>query len=451
VSYENLSADQLAQKQMPTRTFPVYKWAVVAMLWLICFFNYADRQSIFSVLPVLHQQFGFNKQELGLIASAFMWVYAFGAPFAGFVGDRFRRKDLILGGCLFWSLITAMTGWCTRLWQFVAVRALEGMGETFYVPSSMSLVSDYHGRGTRSRAMAFHQSSVYIGTIGGGWLGAWFAEEYGWEVGFFFFGLTGLVLAMVLYGFLREPRRGEADVAAGERPPGPPVPLAEVLPALFRSPVALLLMAAFLGANFVAMIFLTWTPTFLVEKFGYKLTAAGLSGTVFIQVASALSAPACGAASDLLTPRWPAARILLQAIGLLFGSVFVFMVGTTADAKMLLVVMTLFGIFKGVYDANIFASLYEVVEPRLRGTAAGFMNMVGWGGGAFGPLWIGWMAIHGPYELELDNMSIAIAWGGAIYLLCAVLLFAAALLLTREKEFARASHAGSQETDTKNV
>ena len=41
-----------------------------------------------------------------LIGSAFMWVYAFGAPLAGFIGDRVRRKDLILGGCLFWSAVT---------------------------------------------------------------------------------------------------------------------------------------------------------------------------------------------------------------------------------------------------------------------------------------------------------------------------------------------------------
>src|SRR5262245_1777326 len=106
--------------------FPVYKWAVVAMLWFICFFNYADRQSMSAVFPKLEEEFGFTKFEQGLIGSAFMWVYAFGAPFAGFVGDRLRRKDLILGGCLFWSFVTVLTGWCSRLWQFITVRALEG-------------------------------------------------------------------------------------------------------------------------------------------------------------------------------------------------------------------------------------------------------------------------------------------------------------------------------------
>ena len=80
---------------------PNYKWWVVFMLWFICFFNYADRQAISVVLPKLQSEFGFDKEMQGYIGSAFMWVYAAGAPFAGYIGDRVRRKDLILGGCLF--------------------------------------------------------------------------------------------------------------------------------------------------------------------------------------------------------------------------------------------------------------------------------------------------------------------------------------------------------------
>src|SRR5258707_11300277 len=119
------------------------------MLWFICFFNYADRQAISAVMPELETEFHFDKVDQGWISSAFMWVYAAGAPFAGLVADRFRRKDLILGGCLFWSFVTVTTGWCGKLWQFIGVRALEGFGETFYFPATMSLLSDYHGR-TRS-------------------------------------------------------------------------------------------------------------------------------------------------------------------------------------------------------------------------------------------------------------------------------------------------------------
>ena len=385
---------QTTQSHFPVS--PQYKWWVVAMLWFVCFFNYADRQAIFAIFPKLKEEFGFDKVELGLIGSAFMWVYAFGAPFAGFICDRFRRKDLILGGCLFWSFVTITTGWCSKLWHFVTVRAMEGFGETFYFPASMSLTSDYHTGRTRSRALAFHQSSVYIGTILGSWAGAWFAEKHGWRVGFYFFGGAGMVLALALYKFLREPARGEAEAASGELAShgvasGGKLSVAQTLRIIFRTPTVPLLMLAFLAANFVATIFLTWTPTFLVEKFHFKLTSAGLSGTVFIHLASACSVPVAGWLADKFARRIAGGRMMVQAIGLLLGATFVFLVGKTESVTTLLFAMTVFGLCKGFYDSGIFASLFDNIEPRARGTAAGIMNTVGWGGGDLDPCSLAWL------------------------------------------------------------
>jgi MFS family permease len=401
-----------------------YKWTVVGMLWCICVLNYADRQAIFSVFPKLKDEFGFDKVQLGLIGSAFMWVYAAGAPFAGLAGDLLRRKDLILGGCLFWSAVTVLTGKCNQLWQFVTVRAAEGFGETFYFPASMSMLSDYHSAQTRSRAMSFHQSSVYVGTILGSWLGAWFAERHGWRIGFYFFGAAGLVLAILLYRFLKEPPRTKPDVSENAN-------LGEAWAAIFFTPAALLIMAAFVAANFVATIFLTWTPTFLVEKFGFRLTTAGLSGAVFIHLASAVSVPVAGFLADKLATRFSGGRMLVQVGGLLVGAGFVFLVGATKTVGVLLTAMVLFGLCKGFYDSNIFAAIYDVVDPRVRGSAAGLMNTVGWGGGALGPLAVGWFSKHGGGVNEMDNMSHAISFCGVIYLVSAALLIGAIWTLRR--------------------
>jgi MFS family permease len=318
-----------------------------------------------------------------------------------------------------------MTGWCNRLWQFLTVRALEGFGETFYFPASMSLVSDYH-RETRSRAMSLHQSSVYIGTIAGGGLGAWFAEVYGWRSAFYFFGGAGMLLAIVLYRFLREPpREGSRQIAALQATSSAALTVAQFARMIARNPPVLLLMCAFLGANFVATIFLSWTPTFLFEKFHFKLTSAGFSGAGFMNLGSAFSVPLGGWLADVLGRRFTGGRALVQATGLLFGSVFVFMVGTTEVVSTLLITMSLFGICKGIYDSNIFAALYDYIAPEARGTAAGLMNTVGWGGGALGPLAVGWISKHGPYATEMANMSHAIAWCGGIYVAAAALLLAA--------------------------
>jgi MFS family permease len=405
------------------------------MLWFVCLLNYADRQVVSSVFPILSRDLHFTKVQLGAIGSAFMLVYAFGAPFAGYISDRCNRKNLILGGCLFWSGITVFTARCVTLLQFVTVRAMEGLGETFYFPASMSLISDYHGAETRSRALSFHQSSVYAGTIMGSWVGAVIAEKYNWRYAFYLFGTLGVVLALALYKALREPARGEAEhrdklrehIAALDT-----YPIRESARFSFLlNPTVLLLMAAFICANSIATVFLVWTPTYLVEKYHFKLSAAGLSGQVYSQVASAIAVPIAGILADRLARRIKAGRIVVQAAGLFAGAVFVSLVGSTTAMSTLLLAMTAFGFCKGFYDSGIFASLYDCVGPSARGSAAGMMNTVGWGGGALGPVVVGWISQHGRQNSEMANMSNAISFGGLIYLLGAVLLTIAAIRSTR--------------------
>jgi sugar phosphate permease len=135
--------------------------------------------------------------------------------------------------------------------------------------------------------------------------------------------------------------------------------------------------------------------------------------------------------ADRLSRHFPGGRILVQACGLVVGAAFVALVGRTADRLTLILAMTVFGVCKGFYDSGIFASLYDVVEPRARGTAAGLMNTVGWGGGALGPLFVGWASTHGSKATEVENMSDAIAWCGLIYVIAAGFLLGAILLVRR--------------------
>ena len=123
--------------------------------------------------------------------------------------------------------------------------------------------------------------------------------------------------------------------------------------------------------------------------------------------------------------------MLVQMLGLAGGATFVVLVGLTQSVATLIAAMTLFGICKGIYDANIFASVYDVVHPRSRASAAGIMNTVGWLGGAAATALTGWYADHGGYGSSVANMSHAIALGGAVYLAGALLLLLAGLGFAR--------------------
>ncbi|PYR58465.1 MAG: MFS transporter [Acidobacteria bacterium] len=399
-----------------------YKWLVVGMLWLISFFNYADRQAIFSVFPLLEREMHLTPVQLGLLGSAFAWVYGLGAPFAGMVVDRVRRKTAILGGLHTWSLICMATVTSSKFGHLFFWRAAEGLGETFYYPASMSLISDYHGRDTRSRAMGLHQTSVYMGTIGGGFFAGLIGQYYGWRWSFIVFGGLGVLLGMVLKRYLVEPARGAAEAADVARTTDAPVAaggglsLPAFLALVGRTPTLLCLMGAFMCANFVAVVLLSWMPKFLYDKFNLGLAMSGLTATIFVQLASMAGAPVGGWLADAWRRRTPRGRMAVQMIGVFCGAPFVVLCGLTSSVGMLLVALTAWGFFKGLYDANIFASVFDVVRPHARGTAAGFMNAVGWlAGGGSAPIVIGIIA-------ERESLGLAIALASTVYVAAGLLL-----------------------------
>jgi MFS family permease len=393
---------------------PRYKWYVVAMLWCIAFFNYADRQAIFSVFPLLQKEMSLSNTQLGLLGSSFAWVYGLGAIFAGTIVDRVARKTAILAGLYAWSVICMATAVSRNFVHLVFFRAAEGLGETFYFPASMSLISDYHGKETRSRAMGFHQTSVYVGTIGGGFFAGLIGQYYGWRLSFIVFGAAGILLGFALSRFLHEPRRGAAeDFDAGK-----PVSPGQFLNRAFHTPTVLILLGAFACANFVAVVMLTWMPKFLYDKFKLSLAMAGLTATLFLQLASMIGSPVGGWLADLLRRRSAGGRMMVQAIGVFAGAPFVILCGMTQSIPVLIAALIGWGFFKGLYDANIFAAVYEVVPPEARGAAAGLMNTVGWlGGGGSAPVVVGILA-------DYFGLGFAISIAASVYLTAGLLLLA---------------------------
>jgi predicted MFS family arabinose efflux permease len=398
-----------------------YRWWIVAMLWLVCFANYADRQAIFSIFPPLQQEFSLSRLQLGALGSAFMWVYALAGPLAGWLSDRLSRRAILLAALLFWSLCTAATAIAHDYTTLLICRALGGLGEAFYFPAAISLIADYHGRATRSRAMAAHQSAVYAGSIAGGSLTAWLAVRHGWRQPFLLFGAFGLVLAAVLFLALREPPRGAAD-RAKENPSALRTP--HTIMNLMHNQPAWTLALVFIAANFVAAIFLSWTPAYLYDKFHMSLALAGFRGTTWLQLASILGVIAGGALADRLVKRSGGGRIYAQAAGLMLGAPFLIATGQASTAIAVTCALLGFGLAKGIYDANIWASLYDVVPVRDRGVAVGVMNSLAWIGGGVATLAVAAASTRFGFSACLSASSI-------LYALPAVALLVLGRWLTR--------------------
>jgi predicted MFS family arabinose efflux permease len=397
-----------------------YKWLVVGMLWFVCFFNYADRQAIFAVFPLIKQQLGLTDVQLGIVGAAFMWMYALFGPLAGWLCDRLPRKTLVLGGLIAWSLVTALTALCHTYGQLVLCRALSGLGEAVYLPASMSLIGDYHGAATRSRAMSVHQSSVYVGSIAGGAISGLVGQFYGWRWSFILFGSCGLLFGVVVGKFLTEPLRGQQEAGTVSLPAATAESnLFRELKGLLASPTVRLLILAFVGANFVAVVFLTWMPSFLYSKFHMSLSMAGLNGTMYLQLASVVGVLCGGLLADCLARRVAGGRMLTQALGLFLGIPFLFFTGWAASVPAVILGMIGFGYCKGLYDANIFASLYDVVAVRRRGLAAGMLNSLGWLGGGFAPIAIALAANRYGMGPSISGTAFVYCVSGMLMLLAA--------------------------------
>jgi sugar phosphate permease len=237
------------------------------------------------------------------------------------------------------------------------------------------------------------------------------ADHFGWRSGFYLFGGLGLGLAAILLVYLREPLRGAADGA----PPQQPGDIASGIVEVMRIPMVRVLTVVFVGANFVAIIFLSWMPTYLKREFGMSLTLSGFTATAWLQAASVAGVLSGGWLADRWIRRRRGGRPLVQVVGLLAGTPLIFLTGWARDVNVLVLALAGFGFFKGLYDANIWASLYDVVPPRRRATAQGLMNALGWLGAGAAPLTVAWASAE-------YGMAACLSATAAVYLLCGGLL-----------------------------
>jgi MFS family permease len=412
---------------------------VVGLLWFCGFFNYADRQALSGVSVLIQREFRLNDAQLGVVFSAFMIVYALASPFTGYTVDLFSRRLLIAGGLALWSVICAATALSRNFWHLVLLRGSEGLGESFYFPASMSMLADYHGPRTRSRAMSTHQTSVYLGTAGGWAVGGALGQTYGWRAPFLALGLAGMVYALLLCARLTEPARSRTKASMqkkqglpdeqdliGEGEASLPAASGSLLAKVFRivmDPAAAVLLVVFIGANFVAATFLAWLPTFIFRSFERSIAWSGFA-SIFWPLASVPGAILGGILADGAARRSRGGRICVQSAGLVIAAPFVYLTGVATSVPFLLVALAGAGLCKGVYDANIFAALYDVVTPEDRGTAAGLMNTVGWVGGFAGPMVIGMASTQ-------FGLGLAITATAAVYLLVGLIALLAAVLANR--------------------
>jgi MFS family permease len=371
-------------------------WIAVALLWPVAMLNYLDRQMLASMkFSVMQDVPGIDTDaHWGLMLGQFKWVYAFLSPLGGLVADRFGRKRTIVTSLLAWSAVTWATGHANTFSQLLWTRTLMGCSEAFYFPAALALIADHHDSGTRSRAVGVHQMAVYVGAILGGFGGyAADAPSVGWRGAFHVAGLVGIAYALPLAAMLREAPRTQAHAAPSA--PGSSSGVVHGLLELLRNRAFLTLVACFTLPALAAWVVRDWMPAILKQQFGIGQGMAGVSASLYWNVAAFAGVLLGGWLADTWSQRTPRGRTFTSALGIALIVPAMFGVGNAPNLVVAVSFLALFGLGWGLFDCNNMPILCQIARPGLRATGYGLMNLVSIACGGFADVAYGAMQDRG--------------------------------------------------------
>ncbi len=395
-----------------------YKWELVIWLWLVHFFNQADRQIFNVLLPLIKVDMQLSDVELGLIATVFTLCVGLCIPVAGFIGDLYQRKSIIIASIVVWSAATVFTGVSSALWHLILFRCVGvGGGEAFYAPAANAFISERHVK-TRALAISIHQTALYTGIILSGVLGGVIGEAYGWRYAFFIFGIIGVILGVILYYRLK-PSEAVPSMGSGAEMMKF---VREAASLLFRTPSAMLLGGAFLCLVYVNVGFLTWMPTYMHEHFGQSIAEAGFSSMFYHHAFAFAGILLGGTFSDRMALKSQNSRLIIQATAMLLGAPFIFMMTRSSGLSPTYACLAAFGFFRGLYEANFITTLYEVIPPRFHASVIGVIYLFVFSAGSLSPLVLGYFKSTFGLAAGLSWMSVAYV-AGSVFILITFVFF----------------------------
>ena len=406
-----------------------YKWLLLGLLSCTFFFHQADR-ALFGLLTIpIQNELHLTDVQIGWINTVLSWTLAGMAFIAGPIGDRYSRKWLITGSLIAWSLMTFMMGFVgdwricgVFLPAFVVVMFFRsiatGVGESFYGPCYVPLIAAYH-KATRSLALSIHQGSLYFGLMVSGVLTAWALGLLGsWRHVFMVFGGAGFLLGVSFIWILKDVRQETKDRKGESGEMGDRPGLLSGFKVFFKCPSAWCAMAGFVAIVFVNNAYLFWAPKFMAEKFGVSVGTAGAQTMLYHHLLAFIAILAGGVITDRFVKRWPRFRLGFQILALLAGAPCLVMTGFAPTAVGMIVMAALYGVFRGFFEVNTHASLFDVIAPAYRSTAVGIFTVFAFFFGGLSGVLMG--ALSQKYGVR--GFEIGFSVMGASYVVGALLM-----------------------------
>ena len=290
---------------------------------------------------------------------------------------------------------------------------LNGFGQSFYYPSATSIIGQLH-KETRATALSILQRGLYAGIIGCSAASGYLAEggADGWRKPFWVFGGIGIVWAVVLaLGLKGEDIRHKEHKDHKDAKPS----LKEAVGAFVANPAALLLAAGLGMMIYVDVGFKTWMPSHLQESFGVAKGNAALNAVLWHYLGAFVGVTLGGRISDRLVVRRPSVRMEANIVGLACAVPFIVWMAYAPSILACGVAMALFGVFRGIYDSNLMAALFDIIPQKYHASGAGLMLSCAFVFGSTSPVVLGLVK-------DTFSSTAALASLAAFYLAGAVII-----------------------------
>ncbi len=389
--------------------------------------NYADRNVLFAVQPLVQDEFHLSKEQIGYLTSAFLGFYMIAAPFVGPLADRYSRKLIIVVGAIFWSGLTLLTAVTHTYTELLVRHTLVGIGEATFVTIAPTFVADLFAEKVRGRILGVFYLAIPVGSAAGYLLGGYLAPHHGWRFPFYIAAAPGFLLAIGAC-FLTEPERGQFDSKKDE---------ANWLPSDFKGSAAraflvrnyfflkklwsdLVLNPAFLTST-LGMAFMTyslggiqvWMPQFLFSERHYTLESANFMFGIIIVIDGIFAALIGGWLGDYLLPKMKSSYYFVSAISMALG-IPVMIVALFAKGPLMVPAIGVAAFFLLLNTAPLNAAVINSVGAHIRATALAVnIFLIHILGDVPSPTMMGWVAdrrsLQAAFILPVIAMGISSA------------------------------------------
>jgi MFS transporter, Spinster family, sphingosine-1-phosphate transporter len=390
---------------MPSRNIPfTYEQArLLAVLALINFVNFADRQVLNPLLPLLREHFGVSDARLGSLTTGLFIVLAVASLPSGYLADRFSQTKIVAGGVLFWSLAAMGSGLAPTFTILFIARCFVGVGEAAYAPAAQAMISDSFPGENRALAQAIFASGMLLGGAAGVALGSIMGEHHGWQHAFIIVGAIGILPGLASLKLKEPPRRPRSEVVA--------------LRELLSVPAYVAMIAAGTCITFSSVSLVAWGYDYARSYKDLSVNEAAIFLSVIPLLSLVPGALVGGYLADRLRRRIPYGRLLVIAGGFLLAAPFLLLAIQAEEKYLFLGGFFVACFFMSWYHGPTTAVIHDLTPQRAHATAIGVYMFATQLLGALGPQLIGRISDSSDLQVGMQAATAVMVAGSLLFLL----------------------------------